>query len=370
MSYYKRHETAKPRWKERNHYERHYCELCNVWLASDRSSILHHENGAQHQLQLQQSTLDQRERKEQHEKEQKIFQSSLQHMEAAAVASVIGQDYARFATTTATKATATAPTTTAFTTIVPSTNTNSAATAAAAATATTTTTTQASKVEWEERKRKRQEEKRVAAQARAKELGHRLGGPDSNDNDDDDNDNDNDDDESMSTKKQRQRQGGPIGETEGSYEIDGVTWLEGTTYGEIIEDEMPVQLWRGPNHCTDVELRLPHHTVYWRDAIVVAVRPVLQYQQHQRGADRIVLDVAYLEQQQQPQQHDQDQGTVQPEVVAEERIVKSVPLRHVRIQLGNPADDPYQKHCWKRDCSPWAAKRFRWMLLVLPQRRH
>jgi hypothetical protein len=301
------------RWKERNHYERHYCELCNVWLAADRQSILHHEQGAQHQTKLQQATIVKRETTVREEKEQQMLQASLQRMEAAAMASTIGQDYGRFGTAIVTAAAHRS----VVSTKAPSTTTTSTSTT----TTKSTTTAPASKSEWEERKRQREEEKRTAAKARAKETGR---------NKDDRNDND----EFIKRRKVA------IGEHEGSYELDGITWLEGVTFGDLFEIDLPIQFWRGGTNCTDVELQLPGNALYWQDAIIAAVR---HRPNEPQRADRIVLDVAYLEKKQQrlpqrqaqPLQDDDDDEKNNEE----ERIVKSVPLRHARIRLGNPADE-------------------------------
>lgn len=284
MSYKRLDNNKHKRWKDRNHYERHYCELCNVWMASDRQSILHHEQGAKHQSKARHFEIEKRKKSEREEEQQKLIQASLMHMEAAAVAS-IGRDYGRFTASSTTNTTSRrilpshAPSSTAPPRKPPPIPPNDKV---------------ASKTEWNERKRQRELEKKK----RNESIGN----------------NEDDDDAADEFSKRRKVE---IGENEGSYEFNGITWLEGVTFGDILEEEMPIQLWLGNPNCTEAEVRMHMNSNHWKDAIVAAVR---QRPNEPRRADRIVLDVAHL--------HNDS-----------EQINKSVPLRHVRIQLANTADD-------------------------------
>mmetsp|Transcript_7728 Transcript_7728/g.19157 ORF Transcript_7728/g.19157 Transcript_7728/m.19157 type:complete len:619 (-) Transcript_7728:2168-4024(-) len=72
--------------------ERHYCEVCNTWMGSDRQSILIHENGKKHQENVELALKKKRSEKQQQEQQQSFLESSLQQMEraAAAAAAVTG----------------------------------------------------------------------------------------------------------------------------------------------------------------------------------------------------------------------------------------------------------------------------------------
>lgn len=92
-------------------------------------------------------------------------------------------------------------------------------------------------------------------------------------------------------------------------------YLEGVTFGDILEEDMPIQLWCGPLLATDAEKRLPDRTHHWITALVVAVRPRKEYTD---WADRTVVDVAFCE---------------TPDAL-EETLVRQVPLNRIRLILG------------------------------------
>lgn len=124
-----------------------------------------------------------------------------------------------------------------------------------------------------------------------------------------------------------------IGEKDGHYFYaadESQTWLEGVVFGDMLEEDMPIQVWLGnANVSTSTELRLPENQRHWKDGLVAAVRQRPTAETH---SDRMVVDVAYL-------QHgggddDDDEND------AQEQLKKSVPLWHIRILLGNnDADD-------------------------------
>ena len=105
-----------------------------------------------------------------------------------------------------------------------------------------------------------------------------------------------------------------VGTTEGFYAIGTQT-----CFGDILEEDMPIQLWTGIPDYTDNEMRLPQHHNHWKDALVAAIR-----QQQSHG---MVLDVAYL--------FDDDDD--------DEQLKKSMALRHVRLLLGNPHESRSQE---------------------------
>jgi len=92
---------------------------------------------------------------------------------------------------------------------------------------------------------------------------------------------------------------------EGHYDYDGKTYLEGPVFCEILEEDMPVQIWTGPFLANRQEKRLPERDMYWKNAIIAAVR---QEKVH----------VAYLA------SPDDTQETVD----------KNVPVDRIRIILG------------------------------------
>ena len=143
------------------------------------------------------------------------------------------------------------------------------------------------KSDWNERKRAREEEKRK-----------KLAGEDDED-----------------TKRAKVT----IGPDDGWYtDTNATTWLEGIVFGDILEAEMPIQLWSGHASATLNEKRVSSGGHYWHDAVVADVRARPSSMHH---ADRLVLDVSYLK-----------------EGEEEETLQKSVALANVRVRLGNPLD--------------------------------
>lgn len=266
------------RWKEKNHYERHYCKLCNAWMASDRQSILHHERGSRHQHNLRQAEIAKQQATEQQEKEQSLVQASLTAMEAAAVASIQNDYGLLFAGTAGGNPAA------SLTSAVSSLSTPTPQLSASSVrvhSGNNVEQQQGTKNDWVERKRAREEAKRKADE-----------GDDSN-----------------------KRKKPTIQPDEGWYTDSERTWLEGVVFGDILEAEMPIQLWKGHASATANEKRIGSA---WQDAIVAAVRRQPSSIQH---ADRLVLDISYL-----------------ADGADEETLEKSISLNDVRIRLGNPMD--------------------------------
>lgn len=75
--------------------ERHYCKVCNMWMGSDRQSILIHENGKKHRENVENSIMKRREDKLREEKEAKDMQRTLKLMEDAAGKKIL-EDVATF----------------------------------------------------------------------------------------------------------------------------------------------------------------------------------------------------------------------------------------------------------------------------------
>jgi U1 zinc finger len=288
--------TSKRGWVDRNNnYERHYCEVCNVWLASDRASILTHTNGKKHIDNAAAAQAKKSSTNDAREKQQLALQRSINQMESAAQAS-LQQDYGLFAGTLGAAHVAAdhtssmppiisahscepplPPPATLSTTAVPQPNVK-----------------QEKKV-WDDRRKSRDSEKKNSY------------------NDDHD-----DGDEVHANRKRRKTK---IGDKEGYYSTaDNSIWLEGIIFGEILENDMPIQFWLGNTTATSRELQLTENQRHWRDGLVLTTRI---RQTAEKYDDRMVADVAYLK-------HTDD---------TEEEIKKSVPLLHIRILLGNKSDD-------------------------------
>lgn len=320
------HNKSSRGWQDSSRNERHYCAFCNVWMASDRASVLVHQNGKKHaEKQLAAQSQKALEMAAQ-EKQQSALQKTLRHMEEAAAAAV-PHDYGLFGAGAAyDPATAISFPAVANNMHVPSMvpppppppmqqappqpmNPTSPGSALVA---------KQKKREWDARKHQRDQEKKK----------QKL-------NPDDDDDNGRRD--SAAAKQWRTKK---LSSTEGFYqsvEDDGAhTWLEGVAFRGILEADLPVQVWLGSAGATTPnELRLPENQRHWRDALVVAIRT---RHSAERCADRMVVDVAYLSKTTTTTANSSNNtattGTDEEEETVEQ-IAKSVPLMHIRILLGN-----------------------------------
>eukprot|EP00985_Skeletonema_marinoi_P013252 scaffold6546_cov201-Skeletonema_marinoi.AAC.9 len=66
--------------------ERHYCAICNVWMGSDRQSILLHENGKKHREAVEADLKKRRDDKAKKEKDQSDLEKVFAQVNAAAAA--------------------------------------------------------------------------------------------------------------------------------------------------------------------------------------------------------------------------------------------------------------------------------------------
>jgi WW domain-binding protein 4 len=105
---------------------------------------------------------------------------------------------------------------------------------------------------------------------------------------------------------------------EGHYTNDSKTYLEGPTFGDILEEDMPVQIWTGGPSASLAEKCLLERDMHWKNGLVAAVR---KRRSTTVLSERLVADIAYLK-----------AGDD-----AEEILEKSVALDRIRIILG--ADD-------------------------------
>lgn len=123
------------------------------------------------------------------------------------------------------------------------------------------------------------------------------------------------DDEDDEEEDPRLRKKPKIGEQDGHYTYEGHTYLEGIVFGDMLEEDMPLEIWTGSLLASRAEKRLPERHVHWKGGLVAAVRQKLSAVDHE---DRLVVDVAYL------RDPDDEQETLD----------KSVPLNRVRLVLG------------------------------------
>lgn len=265
--------------RKREHWrnaERHYCAVCNAWMGSDRQSIMLHENGKKHKENVEKSLDKKRSNKAKEEKDQNFLMASLQKMEQAAVQSHLQQDsmvssaILGWAPAVPSSSIPMPPrVTTGPNSMVPPRPTSSSS------------SSKQEKKEWQARKKKRQEEKNDKSS------------------------------EETAPKPERRK----IGPGEGHYESNGKTYLEGPVFFEIIEEEMPVQIWTGPTLATAEEKRLIERDMYWKNALAVAVR---------KNKDNCKVHAAYLA------SPDDD----------EETLEKNVAVDRIRLLLGSDASIP------------------------------
>jgi WW domain-binding protein 4 len=290
-------------WKDnKNHYERHYCEVCNVWMASDRASILTHENGKKHAEKFQEAQAKRSLELAAQEKQKRSLQMSLQQMESSAAASM-QQDYGLFGASgnnfqgtshissllSSSVTPHVVPSISAIPPLplpLPTGNVPSPA----------SNSVKQEKKEWNDRKKQRDVEKKKKKR--------------------------NDDDESGDDEATNKRKKIKISEHEGYYSSsDGSqTWLEGVVFGGMLEEDLPIQVWVGNPEASRSELQLSDNQRHWKDGLIAAVR---QRPSSEAYSDRMVVDVAYLP---------TDDST-------DETLIKSVRLQHVRILLGGHDKD-------------------------------
>jgi len=257
-----------------NRNERHYCAICNVWMGSDRHSILSHENGQRHINRVEQQGFERMRKKTEQEKQDKALQATLLAMNAAAH-SAVGRDLPQFR---GTKPLSTVSSSSLMShRVLPPTVKSQAPDAG-------------NRDDWEARKKKKQKEQEVERKRKEKLRKGETEDPSVPQS------------SSSSIKKSRF-----VPMEHGHYRAtaeDGSirTCLEANVFWGMLEPEMQVELWCGPTLATEQERRLSSY--HWKQALVTACK-------NQR------VDVAYLA---------SDDAT-------EETLVTSVDLKRVRIVL-------------------------------------
>ena len=263
--------------------ERHHCVICNVWMGGDRQSILLHENGKKHKDNVEKSFEKKRHDKLQQEKAQKLLQSSLAEVErAAARAHALDPTFAGEVAMDV-----------SLQQQQESTSIPAEAAAAANRTAVQPSTARSAddkkeKKAWESRKKKRGASKKTK---------------------------DSDDEQEPATKKSKRRKLAP---DEGHYTHGDTTYLEGSSFAELLEEDMPIQIWTGSGFANLAEKKLPEKEYHWRNGLVLAVR------KSSNDSSGVVLDVAYLMQ----------------STDEEETLEKSVSPSRIRLVLGGDESIP------------------------------
>jgi WW domain-binding protein 4 len=313
--------------------ERHHCQYCNTWMGSDRQSILLHENGQKHKAAVDQYMLDKRAAKAEQDKAASLIQRSLAQMEAAAQqAHAIDAAYygghsvpppppppppvpSGFPPHYPFPVHSAPPPPPIVHSSIPPPPPNDSKQQGSNRGASVQ-----EKRQWEDRKKHRQEDNERKRKDRT------------GDGDGEGSDNEIDGggrSHSHSVAAKRIKTDPDFGHYRGSVDPTK-TWLEGDAFGEqLVEEDMPVQLWTGPVLATSPEKRLPERDLHWKDALILAVRKqrlnttVDANLGDESEVPTLVVDVAYLE------SPDAEQET----------IVKSVPLHRIRILLGDPKDE-------------------------------
>jgi len=195
-------------WKRGN--ERHYCAICNAWMASDRQSILRHEQGAKHIKKAQEEQQKKRKEKSRIQNQESQVQKALAEMEQAALEKEYGVALPPLATS---KPPVASPKTKAPPKLPPP----------------------------------KQEPKKRPPQTEKSES-------------------------EPTSKKQKLI----ISPSEGVHtaQIGHTTYhyLQATTYHNLLEPDVPIELWKGPNLASWAEKQLPEKAGLWKSALVVHVR--------------------------------------------------------------------------------------------------
>jgi U1 zinc finger len=346
--------------------ERHYCSLCNAWMGHDRQSILLHENGKKHQEKLVEASNKRRDAKLASEKTAQLLQSSLRQMEQSALQSFQSHDAMNYTGATAPQYFA-AP----LPPIVPQSGfhnqqqkhslpaiptVGSSIPSVPPSSAVPSKVTSTNKgpinkkvaheelLQWEARKKQRRlrdeaegdggddaipvSERKSTPLARHISLNEgyysyedAAGG--------------------SAIKSEQENTGAmaaPVASGTDHRESSNSSpqiYLECSVFGEILEEELPVQIWLGAPSASMAEKRLTSSRRHWRDGIVVAIRKrpkapppadsstdAITTESSAVGAGDKVVDVSFLQ-----QLTDED-----------ETIEKGVPLDRLRILLGSKAD--------------------------------
>lgn len=242
---------SKRQWQDRTNNDRHYCPLCNAWMASDRQSISLHENGKKHREAVEKDLTRRRDEKKRKEKEEKDLESVFRKVNAAAGVTVGGSGFV-----------------------------------------------QQMPVVQQQPKPKAVKKPKIEDSSSAKPAAV------------------------PSAVKSTAIDTAAVDANTGHYELEGITYLEGSIYAScLFEDNMPIQLWTGNPNASDVELRDLRNMNFWKTALLARV----VRSDANKAAENITCHVSYL-----------DNSTTDVDEVLE----KNVPSRRIRFVLGSDLSLP------------------------------
>jgi WW domain-binding protein 4 len=230
--------------------ERHYCACCNSWMGSDRQSILIHENGKKHRENMEKLLQKRKEEKNQKENDKSMLISSLKKMEEiASLAHVSDVANGSFRVGNSSLD--------AQFLMGGRNNSNSVGTGNSTSTNTSTgnqiqdaATTKEMK-SWQHRKEKRKK---------------------SDTNDDNDTNTNADNDEiNKERKKARLKKQFELSPEKGHYIIGNTTYLEGSIYYPLFEEDMPIQIWIGSSTMSAEYKKKNEAQDLWKTGIVLRV---------------------------------------------------------------------------------------------------
>jgi WW domain-binding protein 4 len=262
--------------------ERHYCAVCNSWMGSDRQSILLHEQGKKHQenviKSLKQNQLDRKKE----EQSKSYLQKTLAQITSSAVSShchdiaIYGDSALHAVAVQNQQSKDTVATTFEIKNDVAPPHTLSK---------------REEKKAWISKKKKREEDKEIERDGGMVDIDER----------------------------QTKRINSHRTPEEGNYTMGDNVYLEGATFINLLEPDMPIEIWIGNKAATSAEKRLPEYQHNWKPGIVVKIRDSL----HDSETGK-VLDISYL----------------QKLSDTEETLEKSVLPNRLRIILGSDESIP------------------------------
>ncbi|KAL3796714.1 hypothetical protein HJC23_010014 [Cyclotella cryptica] len=252
----------KPRWQDRTNNDRHYCPLCNAWMSSDRQSISLHENGKKHRENVEKDLKRRRDEKARKEKEEKELDSIFRKVNAVAAGVTVPSEAALHV--------------------------------------------QAG-LHPQHHQQKQQTQSKPA---KPKVSSFKEIKPATAD----------------TTEKSTVAAITTPDPSIGHYELEGITYLEGSTYAStVFEDNMPIQLWTGNPNASDDELRDLRNFNYWKTALLArVVRSQSSSNNHSGGI--ITCHISYLN------------NSTEDDV--DEIVEKNVNPRRIRLVLGSDPSIP------------------------------
>ncbi|KAL7472571.1 hypothetical protein ACHAXS_012940 [Conticribra weissflogii] len=204
--------------------DRHYCPLCNAWMGSDRQSILLHENGKKHREAVEADLKRRRDDKSKKEKQEKELEAVFRKVNEVAAGGAGSGGMGAVAGTNGFARPA------YFGGGVGSSSSFSFLPGGVPPAAT-----------------KEQLEKKQQSQPEAKTIKSVESDP-------------------------KQKSTTAFDPNVGHYEHDGIIYLEGHVYSDILEEGMPIQFWMGSPNATNDEKRDLRNFNFWKTALLAKVK--------------------------------------------------------------------------------------------------